>query len=77
MENLVNIVINLKINNNNLLKIESKDNKEESEIIKLKNGQIITMNENFQEKYRHGVLKLSENKIKNPRISITFRQFIE
>jgi alkylated DNA repair dioxygenase AlkB len=58
-------------------KILNKEGDEDDKILKLKTGQLLTMHGDFQEKYRHGVMKLSENKIANARISIAFRQFID
>ena len=52
------------INNNNIYNIE------------LKNGLIIIMGGNFQNDFRHRVLKLSNNNNINRRLSLTFRQFI-
>lgn len=43
--------------------------------IKLYHGQILTMHDVFQEKYRHGIPALSTKPKKNRRISISFRQF--
>ena len=43
--------------------------------IELQNGLIITMGGKFQDNFRHGIPKLSNNNIYNSRFGITFRQF--
>jgi alkylated DNA repair dioxygenase AlkB len=43
--------------------------------IELYNGLIVTMGGECQERFRHGIPKISNNKIENKRFGLTFRQF--
>lgn len=58
--------------------MENAGNKYDKINIELYNGLVLTMGGKFQDKFRHGIMKLSDdNRKENRRMGLTFRQFVE
>ena len=71
-------ILTLNNRNSNVNRIFTFENIKTKELtsVELLHGMIITMGGNFQNEYRHGILKNDNINTKNSRLGITFRQFL-